>query len=193
MGFSNHWKDNGAFRSLNHDGTIVMPWTKVKTLILTAPKATESMVCIFKVVSESSPSGFVKTPLLPTSCPPAMLQNMTCFTPHVTNFVSESGRNSATKILWLWPVVLASFKPKNEMITMSYIFNVDYIGCDCLIHSWYKCSTTKVCTQVVTYLQTSCNKNVYKPISEYVRTACSQLLWQVWNKLVITLLQGWWR
>jgi hypothetical protein len=33
-------------------------------------------------------------------------------------------------------------------------------------------------------LQTSCNKVVVKPISGCVRTACSQLLWQVWNKLL---------
>jgi hypothetical protein len=38
--------------------------------------------------------------------------------------------------------------------------------------------------QVVTDLQTSCNKVVVKPISGCVRTACSQLLWQVWNKLL---------
>jgi hypothetical protein len=39
--------------------------------------------------------------------------------------------------------------------------------------------------QVVTDLQTSCNKIVVKPISGCVRTACSQLLRQVWNKLLL--------
>jgi hypothetical protein len=43
---------------------------------------------------------------------------------------------------------------------------------------------TRKNTQVVTDLQTSCNKVVVKLISGYVRTACSQLLWQVWNKLL---------
>ena len=38
--------------------------------------------------------------------------------------------------------------------------------------------------QVVTNVQTSCNKVVVKPISGCVRTACSQLLWQVWDKLL---------
>jgi hypothetical protein len=33
-------------------------------------------------------------------------------------------------------------------------------------------------------LQTSCNKVVVKPIPGCVRTSCSQLLWQVWNKLL---------
>jgi hypothetical protein len=43
---------------------------------------------------------------------------------------------------------------------------------------------TRKKAQVVTDLQTSCNKVVIKPISGCVRTACSQLLWQVWNKLL---------
>jgi hypothetical protein len=32
--------------------------------------------------------------------------------------------------------------------------------------------------------ETICKKVVVKPISGCVRTACSQLLWQVWNKLL---------
>jgi hypothetical protein len=34
------------------------------------------------------------------------------------------------------------------------------------------------------HLQTSCNKVVVKSMSGCVRTARSQLLWQVWNKLL---------
>ena len=41
----------------------------------------------------------------------------------------------------------------------------------------------KTHAQVVTDLQTSCNKVVVKPILLCVRTACSQLL-KVWNKLL---------
>jgi hypothetical protein len=43
---------------------------------------------------------------------------------------------------------------------------------------------TRKNAQVATDLQTGCNKVVVKPISGCVRTACSQLLWQVWNKLL---------
>jgi hypothetical protein len=43
---------------------------------------------------------------------------------------------------------------------------------------------TRKNAQVVTDLQTSCNKVVVKPISGCVRTACFQLLRQVWNKLL---------
>jgi hypothetical protein len=38
-------------------------------------------------------------------------------------------------------------------------------------------------TQVVTGLQTSSNKSIHKLSTSCVRTACSQLLEQVWNKL----------
>ena len=37
---------------------------------------------------------------------------------------------------------------------------------------------------VVTGLQTGCNKVVVMPISGCIHTACSQLLRQVWNKLL---------
>jgi hypothetical protein len=43
---------------------------------------------------------------------------------------------------------------------------------------------TRKNAQVVTDLQTSCEKVVVKPISVGVHTACSQLLRQVWNKLL---------
>jgi hypothetical protein len=43
---------------------------------------------------------------------------------------------------------------------------------------------TRKNAQVVSDLQIRCNKVVVKPISGCVRTACSQLLWQVWNKLL---------
>jgi hypothetical protein len=42
--------------------------------------------------------------------------------------------------------------------------------------------------QVVTGLQTSCYKSVHKLSTNCVRTACSQLLKQVWSKLLINLL-----
>ena len=42
---------------------------------------------------------------------------------------------------------------------------------------------TRKNAHVVPDLQASCNKAVVKPISGCVRTACSQLLCQVWNKL----------
>ncbi len=44
--------------------------------------------------------------------------------------------------------------------------------------------------QVVTDLQTNCNQVVAKPISVFVRTACSHLVCDAWNKSVSTdLLQ----
>jgi hypothetical protein len=43
---------------------------------------------------------------------------------------------------------------------------------------------TRKNAQVVTSLETSCNKAVVKLISGFVRRACTQLLWQVWNNLL---------
>jgi hypothetical protein len=40
--------------------------------------------------------------------------------------------------------------------------------------------------QVVTSLQTSCYKSVHKLSTSCFRTVCSQLLEQVWNKLLTT-------
>jgi hypothetical protein len=45
---------------------------------------------------------------------------------------------------------------------------------------------TRKNAQVVTGLQTSCYKSVHKLSTSCVRTACSQLLEQVWNKLLAT-------
>ena len=73
-------------------------------------------------------------------------------------------------------------------------------GCGCFVHVFHCVHTyiyklylnasldnyTRKNVQVVTDLQTSCNKVVVKPISGCVRTACSQLLRQVWNKLLST-------
>lgn len=79
---------------------------------LTAPNATDSIVCIRSWESSPSPCcGVVMTPRFPTNCPPAKVQNLTCLTPHVTNWLSESGLNSATKILSVWPCELASLVP----------------------------------------------------------------------------------
>ena len=50
-------------------------------------------------------------------------------------------------------------------------------------HKYITKDTHKI-AQVVTDLQTSRNKVVVQPISGCVRTTCSQLLWQVWNKLL---------
>lgn len=84
-----------------------------KLYLLTAPNATDNIVCMRSWESSPSPCwAAVITPRFPTSCPPAKLQNLTCFTPHVTNWLSESGLNSATKILSVWPWELASLMPK---------------------------------------------------------------------------------
>jgi hypothetical protein len=45
---------------------------------------------------------------------------------------------------------------------------------------------TRKNAQVVTSLQTSCYKSVHKLSTSCVRTACSQLLEQVWNELLTT-------
>ena len=55
---------------------------------------------------------FGMTPRRPISCVPAMVQNLTCLKPHVTNFVSESGRNLTTKMACLLPVAWATLDPK---------------------------------------------------------------------------------
>lgn len=62
---------------------------------LTAPNATDSMVCMRASSME------LITPFLLSSARPASVQKRTCLMPTDTNWVSESGRNSATKILWV--------------------------------------------------------------------------------------------
>jgi hypothetical protein len=57
-----------------------------------------------------------------------------------------------------------------------------------IIHNYVSSLYTRKNAQGVTDLQTSCNKVGVKPISGCVRTACSQLLWQVWNKLLSSRL-----
>lgn len=67
------------------------------------------MVCIRASSMELS------TPLLLSRALPASVQNRTCLIPTDTNWVSESGRNSATKILWVWPARLATLAPSKKI------------------------------------------------------------------------------
>ncbi|TNN56915.1 hypothetical protein EYF80_032905 [Liparis tanakae] len=69
---------------------------------LTAPNATDSMVCIRASSMELS------TPFLLSKARPASVQKRTCLIPTDTKCVSESGRNSATKILWMVTVCSGS-------------------------------------------------------------------------------------
>lgn len=75
---------------------------------LTAPNATDSMVCIRASSIELS------TPFLLSRARPANVQKRTCLIPTDTKCVSESGRNSATKILWVWPTRLATLAPGKQ-------------------------------------------------------------------------------
>lgn len=59
---------------------------------LTAPKATESIVCILAASMDPM------TPFLYRRALPARVQNFMCLTPTDTNCVSESGRNSTTNM-----------------------------------------------------------------------------------------------
>ena len=72
---------------------------------LTAPNATDSMVCM------RASSMVLSTPFLLSSARPASVQKRTCLIPTDTKWVSESGRNSATKILWVWPCRVATLAP----------------------------------------------------------------------------------
>lgn len=73
---------------------------------LTAPNATDSIVCILASSMELS------TPFLLSKARPANVQKRTCLIPTDTKWVSESGRNSATKILWVWPIRPATLAPE---------------------------------------------------------------------------------
>lgn len=81
---------------------------KTQRLGLTAPNATDSMVCMRASSMELS------TPFLLSRARPASVQNRTCWMPTDTKCVSESGRNSATKILWVWPMRLATLAPLEQ-------------------------------------------------------------------------------
>ena len=79
-------------------------------IILTAPKAKESSVCI---LGGSAKSGTLpNAPFLCISSLPVIVQNLICLTPTVTKLLSESGRNSAWNILWLCPGELAALAPE---------------------------------------------------------------------------------
>lgn len=75
------------------------------------------MVCI---LADPAPSTDAKIPRFPTSSPPATDQNFTCLTPTLTNCVSESGRNSARKILCEWPGAEAILVPVRERIQIEF-------------------------------------------------------------------------
>ena len=74
----------------------------------TAPNATASMVCI------RASSRVLTSPFLLRRALPASVQNFTCLTPTETNWESESGRNSATKMRRLWPALLAILAPDKK-------------------------------------------------------------------------------
>lgn len=80
---------------------------------LTAPNATDSIVCILASSMELS------TPFLLSKARPAKVQKRTCLIPTDTKCVSESGRNSATKILWVWPIRLATLAPEKRKTKFS--------------------------------------------------------------------------
>lgn len=67
------------------------------------------MVCIRASSMELS------TPFLLSKARPANVQKRTCLMPTDTKCVSESGRNSATKILWVWPIQLATLAPEGQI------------------------------------------------------------------------------
>lgn len=67
------------------------------------------MVCIRASSMELS------TPFLLSKARPANVQKRTCLMPTDTKCVSESGRNSATKILWVWPIQLATLAPDGQI------------------------------------------------------------------------------
>lgn len=71
----------------------------------------DSIVCSFFTLAPIPAS--VKTPRFPISWFPATVQNLTCLTPTVTNWLSESGRNSARNTRWLWALVVARLAPNN--------------------------------------------------------------------------------
>lgn len=68
------------------------PSLRKHPLELTAPKATDSIVCILAASMDPM------TPFLYSRALPARVQNFICLTPTDTNCVSESGRNSTTNI-----------------------------------------------------------------------------------------------
>ena len=103
-----NWKSNALLK--------LIPWPSLANIRivlnpkrLTAPKARDNIVCIL-----TGPwSTLVIIPLFPINWLPATDQNLTCFTPTLTNCVSESGRNSARNMRWVWPWVEAIFEPEN--------------------------------------------------------------------------------
>lgn len=102
------WEENATFLNIlqNINIFIICVYVYNGWKSLTAPNATESIVCIRASSMELS------TPFLLSSARPANVQNRTCLIPTDTKCVSESGRNSATKILWVWPILLATLAPK---------------------------------------------------------------------------------
>ena len=108
---------------------------------LTAPNATDSMVCM------RASSMVLSTPFLLSSARPASVQKRTCLIPTDTKWVSESGRNSATKILWVWPCRVATLAPV-ETCAVRAEFPLQCDGCPegnlglSVLHSWQASDVT---------------------------------------------------
>ena len=85
---------------------------------LTAPKATDSIVCILPS------SAVTTTPFLYIRAPPASVQNFTCLIPTDTNWESESGRNSTTKIRSGCPALLHTLDPAAETPPLLHLITV---------------------------------------------------------------------
>lgn len=102
------------YECIQKNTTVFLIWpNKTLNLVigwksLTAPNATDSIVCIRASSIELS------TPFLLSRARPANVQKRTCLIPTDTKCVSESGRNSATKILWVWPIRLATLAPEKQ-------------------------------------------------------------------------------
>jgi hypothetical protein len=88
------------------------------------------------------------------------------------NFLAVVGRGESDKALM-------------EPLKKFYKNGKFWYICMCIPRSLEK-TYTRTNAQVVTSLQTSCYKSVHKLSTSCVSTACSQLLEQVWNKLLTT-------
>lgn len=95
---------------------------------LTAPKATDSIVCMRPSSTEPI------TPFWYTSDPPTSVQNLMCLIPTDTNWVSESGLNSTTKIRSVCPLLLVTLVPDGKVKGQFTYYCLHVLGLSSCIH-----------------------------------------------------------
>jgi hypothetical protein len=95
------------------------------------------------------------------------------FWAEATNFPTKRLRSKRRNSVYIFHVVVYPSHPSFLLLSLSTVATTTHVNTHKLL---------QVCKQV------ACCKSVHKLSTSCVRTACYQLLWQVWNKLLTTCI-----